>query len=232
MAPVANMVAHLPTPGCHTITTSATLDAAKQRDIAERASLLLDPALFLENPEDSAHQPQATYTSTLPRLDDTQRSNSTTLQADSQNQLSPDFSYAGSDAKPEPAPFESKDGFEQPASSLVSPPASSHDELCNSPTAVNSEWAPSRSSSEQSSTQLKQMQHRYTPESGPVRGASSGSYDEAMPAQPACPESAGPLPGSKGKTDLKSEYVADQESLRLIKELQVQELGLRRREKA
>ena len=236
-APVANMIAQPPSLESLVNDTSITLDVAKQRDIAEQASLLLDPALLWDNANDlSAHHNQSLPLSipraSLESANEVPHGMPTQLAVDSKHQHSPISTEPTSYSKPEPAHLEPKDSFEQPASSLVSPPASLHDDVGNSPVNQNPEWVPSRSASEQSSTQLKQMQQRYTPESGPMRRASSSSYDKATPEQTACPEIVEASPSQKARAGLKSEYMADEESLRLIKELQAQELGLRRRGKA
>lgn len=236
VAPVANMVAQQPSLQPDMNTKSGLLDAAVQKDIAERASLLLDPALFSTSTKDSAYPEQAPhstkFTPALGLVNDPPPSITAELPGYTPNQHLLSTSYTTSNPKIGIAPFESRDSFEQPASSLVSPPASSHDDVGNSPTTEPPQWAPSRSSSEQSSTHLKQVQQRYTPESGPMRRASSSSYGEAAPEQATYAEGKEPSSSPKARAGLKEEYMADKESLRLIKELQAQELGLRRREKA
>ena len=237
LAPVANMIAQPPNSESLSDNASVTLEAAKQRKIAEQASLLLDPALLWDNASDFSTHHNKTLPLSLHRTsselsNDAQYGMPTQLAADSEDQRPPFSTEPASNSKSEPARLELRDSFEQPASSLVSPPVSSHDDVGNSPIAAKPEWAPSRSASEQSSTQLKQMQQRYTPESGPLRRASSSSYDKATPERTACPDIVEPSPILKARAGLKSEYMADEESLRLIKELQAQELGLRRRGKA
>ena len=127
--------------------------------------------------------------------------------------------------------MDSRESLEQPASSLVSPPASSHDGGGDSPPGVRFQRALSRSCSEQSSTQLRQLQHQYTPESGPIRRPSNSSCDDIPPKQAGPSHEAVPDFGLKPRAEPRAEYVADEESLKLIKELQAQELGLRRRGK-
>lgn len=137
--------------------------------------------------------------------------------------------------------LERTESLEQPAaSSLVSPPASSHDDAEESPPSSHTAVTPCASSSRHSSRHSKQVQ-RYTPESGPARRASSSSAGDAVvrkitPA-PANPLTADPETGTnpsqritKASTGL--DIVADEESLKLIKELQAQEHGLRRRGRA
>lgn len=128
------------------------------------------------------------------------------------------------------ATLESRESFEPPASSLVSPPASSHDDAGISPINAHAEWKSSRVSSRRSSSQPKQMQ-RYTPESGSMRRASSSSYSENAQEKVASPVTADSSSDQKPKARSGSENMADEESMRLIKELQAEEYSLRRRGK-
>ncbi len=126
----------------------------------------------------------------------------------------------------------SKDDYEQAAaSSLVSPPASSHEDVGNS--SMEADGTPTHSSpfSRHSSQAPKQQSQRYTPESGPMRSTSSSSYDEHRIEEESSAKTQPPPSASKSGRGarLSSETVADEESLRLIKELQAQDLGLRRR---
>lgn len=74
---------------------------------------------------------------------------------------------------PKATNLEQVQNFEQPAaSSLVSPPASSHDEAEESLPPSHTALTPCPSSSRHSSRHSKKVQ-RYTPESGPARRASS-----------------------------------------------------------
>ena len=127
--------------------------------------------------------------------------------------------------------------FEQPAaSSLVSPPASSHDESERPISTADPKFSYSGSSSRHSSRHPMQA-HRFTPESGPARRDSSSSViADATQAEAA--ESTGTSPLSVRAPDsvqkrmrarLGSEIEADEESLRLIKALQAEEYGLRMR---
>ncbi|KAL6714668.1 JmjC domain-containing histone demethylation protein 1 [Lecanora helva] len=225
MAPVANMVAHPSRSESLSNTVPVTLDTAKQREIAERASLLLDPALLLNDLNDASSYPEraSQISASAPSLgsdDGIERTVPTRFATNIEN--GPKTNHSEVEAKPGLMQLESKDSFEQPASSLVSPPASAHED--DHP-ATDVQWSPSRSLSEQSSTQLNQLQQRYTPESGPVRRASSSSYDKQLAEQTACQESIEPCPSIKTQPG----YIADEKSLKLIKELQAQELGLRRR---
>lgn len=149
----------------------------------------------------------------------------------------------------DPALEHMSSSFSVPAASLVSPPASSHADAGQTP------HSPSANSSRHTSQNPKQMQG-FTPESGPRRDSSS-SVDELPPtsndgrAGSAVSEAVvmgkdtspmttistagederkvgAPRRKSRGSMD----NGADEESLKLIKELQAQDYGLRRRGKA
>ena len=140
-----------------------------------------------------------------------------------------------------------KESFEQPiaTSSLVSPPASINSEAAETPHATTANMSPSTLSSRHPSRQPKQAQ-RYTPESGPARRTSSSSVDgggrrleSSSPMTSlsnvdfSLEELASPTTSTSEKKETKlrvgSDAVTDEESLRLIKELQAQDYGLRRR---
>lgn len=131
--------------------------------------------------------------------------------------------------------------IEQPAaSSLVSPPASSHDDMGKSPPPSQAELTPSTSSSRHSSRHPKQIR-RYTPESGSARRTSSSSAGEANAEKSALGDTGQPtIPTSPAfsasrrhsKADGGPDVIADEESLKLIKELQAEEHGLRRRRRS
>jgi hypothetical protein len=133
------------------------------------------------------------------------------------------------------------DNLEQPAaSSLVSPPASSHDDNGKSPPPPQIELTPSTSSSRHSSRHPKQVQ-RYTPESGPARRTSNSSAGEANAGKSASAAKVqlavqtSPVVAvsrRENRIDGIQEIVADEESLKLIKELQAEEHGLRRRRRS
>ncbi|MCJ1437951.1 JmjC domain-containing histone demethylation protein 1 [Xylographa pallens] len=134
--------------------------------------------------------------------------------------------------------------FQQPsASTLVSPPASTHNTDEETPHAVskaqNITPSATSSSSRHSSRPANTTQH-YTPESGSVRRASSSSVGIATgllreggsPIGGTSRRSGSVLAGEakKGrKSRVGSEIEADEESMRLIRELQAQDMGLRRR---
>ncbi|MCJ1281778.1 JmjC domain-containing histone demethylation protein 1 [Xylographa opegraphella] len=138
----------------------------------------------------------------------------------------------------------SNPSFQQPpTSSLVSPPASTHDAdedtLPAGAKAQNMTPSATSSSSRHSSRPANTMQH-YTPESGSVRRASSSSAGIATgqlrevgtPMVGTSRRSGSELAGDikKGRRSrVGSEIEADEESMRLIRELQAQDMGLRRR---
>ena len=120
-----------------------------------------------------------------------------------------------------------------PASSLVSPPASTHTDHgsnTSNRSRRDSSTISSALTSRHSSRQPKPVQH-YTPESGFARRSSTASVSARLQER----ESGSPsVVGSAIKkarrgSRLSSEIVADEESLRLIRELQAQDRGLRRR---
>ena len=120
-----------------------------------------------------------------------------------------------------------------PASSLVSPPASTHtDNESNTPTRSrrDSSTISSAPTSRLSSRQPKAAQ-RYTPESGPARRSSTssmgGRIHERESESPSVVGSA--VKKARRGSRLSSEIIADEESLRLIRELQAEDRGLRRR---
>lgn len=235
MAPVANMVAEPSNLGSQMGSIASLQDAEEQRKIAESASLLLDPALFLDD-ANSFHQEEKIINQFINPLSVRQGEE---LPQNAETQL-PELNehhshnnplYIMPDVRPDPEPSGPRESFKQPASSLVSPPASSHGDAGNSPTIANADWGPSRSSSEQSAEQPKQLQ-RYTPESGSMRRASSSSYSENVQEKVATPTLKEHPSSQEPRLTLNPNYLADEESLQLIKELQAQDLGLRRRGKA
>ncbi len=160
VAPVANMIASPPILDTQRSTVSS-LPAASSQATAE---LALDPALFRSNPYE------------VPA--DRRRTDSINVERRSGGEMDSSGSLRG--AKIDMITLETRESYEQPASSLVSPPASTSDDAGHSPPAGNETWTPSISSSRQSSRQPKQihLQQRNTPESGLVRRASTSSYGE------------------------------------------------------
>ena len=160
VAPVANMIASPPILDTQ-ISTVSSLPSAPLEATAE---LALDPALFGSNPFE------------IPA--NTHRMDSINVERRSAGEMDGPSSSRG--GKVNMITLETRESYEQPASSLVSPPASTSDDAGHSPPAGNETWAPSISSSRQSSRQPKQihLQQRNTPESGLVRRASTSSCGE------------------------------------------------------
>ena len=145
-------------------------------------------------------------------------------------------------------PEPSRTFSQPPASSFISPPASTHTDAEGTPPAPHVSVTPSTLSSRHSSRQPKQVQ-RYTPESGSARRASSSTAD-GMTGRRASTSTAGgavmeksasptvglSTPGAAREAAHKRSKASlgadDAESLRLIKELQAQDYGLRRRGRA
>ncbi|KAL8874145.1 MAG: hypothetical protein Q9174_000483 [Haloplaca sp. 1 TL-2023] len=137
----------------------------------------------------------------------------------------------------------SNDFDQQPAaSSLASPPPSSHDDYEQRPAQgpADSKTVYSSSSSRQSSRHATiQAAQRFTPESAPTRRDSSSSaagaiVDTSLVIETRTPSTTSPtaITGSgqkKMKVRPGSDIEADEESWLLIKQLQAEEYGLRRR---
>lgn len=127
----------------------------------------------------------------------------------------------------------------QDFSALVSPPDSSHTDAETSPSSSKAQQTPSNSTSRRSSEQPKRPQ-RYTPESGIARRASSSTQGALASGKSASPRIS--LPPTLGEVSNKAkrgkarassgEASADGESLKLIRELAAQDLGLRKRGRA
>ena len=223
-APIANMIARRASP---------LPDNLLQAPFSE--PLPLDPALFNDNANSIPHDEQASVSSNFQQS----ISPSTELHAGDTKELldtvADQWQITGSCPAPDidvgTATLESSESFEPPASSLVSPPASSHDDAGISLINAHAGWESSTISSRHSSSQPKQMQ-RYTPESGSMRRASSSSYGENLQEQPGPSILAELSSDQKPKVKAISENMADEDSMKLIKELQAEEYGLRRRGKA
>ncbi|KAL8772183.1 MAG: hypothetical protein Q9209_002618 [Squamulea sp. 1 TL-2023] len=121
-------------------------------------------------------------------------------------------------------------------SCLVSPPASPHEDSEQPDQAADTKFTNSRHSSRHSSRHMQTQ--RFTPESGPTRRDSSSSVAvdtsaaEERVSSTSSPVSSNQAPGSaqkQTKATLHSETAADEESLKLIRALQAQDYGLRRR---
>lgn len=135
-----------------------------------------------------------------------------------------------------------------PASSFISPPASTHTDGEGTPPAPHVSMTPSAISSRHSSRQPKHVP-RYTPESGSARRASSSTAD-GMTGRRTSTSTAGGAAAEKSASPTVDTVTAvraregshkrskpligpdDEESMRLIRELQAQEYGLRRRDRA
>ena len=120
------------------------------------------------------------------------------------------------------------------ASSLASPPESTHTDTGTPPATVKLKgFTPptTSASSRQSSHPAKQQETRYTPESEILRRPSTSSGGAGFLRDSHSPTiSIVPSVGStRRKSRTSSAIDADEESLRLIRELQAQDLGLRRR---
>lgn len=101
------------------------------------------------------------------------------------------------------------------ASSLVSPPASSDNDAGSSPAAEVSD-----AKTRQVFQPSQEHYQRYTPDSSSMGRASNSSEADGSVEKESSRANEGPR---------ESEAQADEDSLRLIKELQAQDLGLRRR---
>ena len=228
--PIANMITRSTSPAINETGVTNVPDGFSRATSAE--PLPLDPALFENGSNSTQHEEQTMVPVTLPQsispsavLHHREPSDKATCK------------WQISDACPAPdieigtATFRSRESFEPLASSLVSPPASSHDDADISPINAHAGWKSSTASSRHSSSQPKHMQ-RYTPDSGSMRRASSSSYGENAQEKAASPVMAGLSSEQKHKPIIGSEIFTDEESMRLIKELQAEEYGLRRRGKA
>ena len=219
-APIANMIARRASP------LPDSLQALFPQPLP------LDPALFNDNANSISHEEQASVSSNFEQS----ISPSTELHPGSTKELldkvADQWQITGSCPAPDidvgTATLESSESFEPPASSLVSPPASSHDDAGISLINAHAGWESPTVSSRHSSSQPKQMQ-RYTPESGSMRRASSSSYGGNLQDQPGSSIMAELSSDQKPKVRAISENMADEDSMKLIKELQAEEYGLRRR---
>ena len=124
---------------------------------------------------------------------------------------------------------------QQVATSLVSPPESTHTDAEKTPPATakaKGVASPGTSASSRHSSRPAKQAQRYTPESGTVRRASTSSAGVAFGRESGSPTTSVGTSGTshkKMKSRMNSEIEADEESLKLIRALQAEELGLRRR---
>ena len=228
-APIANMIARPASPLVQETGNPSLLDGFPQASSPE--SFPLDPALFEDIANSIQHEEQTTVPVTLqqsigPSAVPPQRC-ITELSDKIGHKWQTTDPCPATDVEIGAATLGSGESFEPLALSLVSPPASSHDDAGVSPTNVRAGWTPSTASSRHSSSQPKQTQ-RYTPESGSMRRASSSSYGENA-QKIASPVLADLSSDQNSKARIGSDNMADAESMRLIKELQAEEYGLRRR---
>ena len=229
-APTANMIARPASPVIQETGIPSLPDGLPKTSSAE--PFPLDPALFEDSANGSQHEEQKAASVTLEKSvgprELSPRRYKKELSDNIADQWQINDTRHAPDTEVRVATLESRESFEPPASSLVSPPASSHDDAGISPINAHAEWKSSTVSSRHSSSQPKQMQ-RYTPESGSMRRASSSSYSENAQEKAASPVPAGLSSDQKPKARSGSENMADEESMRLIKVLQAEEYSLRRR---
>ena len=237
VAPVANMVFHppdAPDVEMHSTMFRTSPEASEQRSIAERATQLLDPALFTDD--------KASFFSNGPSIQMSPPVTTSAPMGSSQDTIfteacdnAESHSYPSKEVQVNTyhsAPLEPQESLEQPASSLVSPPASIHDDdaakVSKSPDAS---WSAFDPIAQPAIVQQEPMQQRYTPDSGSMDGISLSPRDKAVPEADTSLHVQESKCTPRAKTSLGSEFQADEDSLKLIKELQAQELGLRRRGK-
>jgi hypothetical protein len=143
--------------------------------------------------------------------------------------------------KSEPGAEKSTDGIalapaNESSSSLVSPPESAHTDVEKTPPAQSTtkSMTPSVNPGYQPpQTDPAKQGPRFTPDSGPARRASTSPLGEGSVGAGSSPVfgQGGISAPKRMKSRKSSEIDADPESLKLIRELQVQDMGLRRRAK-
>ncbi|KAM0794564.1 hypothetical protein BDR22DRAFT_814938, partial [Usnea florida] len=229
-APVANMIAP---PSNSVVQGSEVPGLTDHVPLALPGELIsLDPALLDDGANNVQHEELTSTSFTRQRSVDPSVASPHGYMKEISNKIADQWQIT--DTCPAPhieigaTTIEPRGTFEPPASSLVSPPASLHDDAGVSPVDAHAGWKSSSLSSRHSSSQPKQTQ-RYTPDSGSMRRASSSSYDENAPENAVSPGMADRFSDQKAKARNGSENTADEESMRLIKELQAEEYGLRRR---
>ncbi len=247
-APVANMMGRSPSSaptanmmGCSPISENQQSDRARTDALTSDADLANQALCQLNNAIINTQARGDEKCKLQPLPSETSRRPAENIEDEVQLVAMPPTSNLKAEAgfvREVPLPDES---FPQPAaSSLVSPPASSHNDAGHTPPASEPNRTPSSSSSRHSSRHPKQVQ-RYTPESGSARRASSSSVADMMVEKSASLINRGETANISGEIDtsqkrakprLSSETFTDEESLKLIKELQAQDYGLRRRGRA
>ena len=232
-APIANMIAGPGSPVIKETSISSLADNFPQASSAE--PFPLDPALFEDGASNIQYEEQTTVLVTLHQPTGSHAVSHHRYTRELSDRVADrwqiNHSYPASDIEIGTATLESRESFEPPASSLVSPPASSHDDAGISPITAHAGWTSSTDSSRHSSSPPKHMQ-RYTPESGSMRRASNSSYGENAQEKAVLSVNADLASGEMPEARAIFENRADEESLKLIKELQAEEYGLRRRGKA
>ena len=232
-APIARMIARPASPVMQKAAISCLHDGLPKASSVE--PFPLDPALFEDSADSSRYEEVTTVPLTLQQSPGPIVLSPHRIREETSDNAADEWQITGSCSAPGTeigaTTLESRESFGPPASSLVSPPASSHDDAGISPINAHAGWKSSTISSRHSSSQPKQMQ-RYTPESGSMRRASSSSYGENAPEKPASPATVDVFSDQTPKPRIGLDITADEESMRLIKELQAEEYGLRRRGKA
>lgn len=230
-APIANMIA----PASPVVQESGIPilpDGSPQASSSE--PFPLDPALFEDSANSIQHEEQTTVPVTIQQSVSPSAVSPHKYIEELSDKVADQWQIIDPCRAPDievgAATLESRESFEPPASLLVSPPASSHDDSGITPINSHTGWK-SSPGSRHSSSHPKQMQ-RYTPESGSMRRASSSSYEENSQEMAVSPVIADLSSDQKTKLRIDSENMADEESMRLIKELQAEEYGLRRRGRA
>lgn len=105
-----------------------------------------------------------------------------------------------------------------PSSSLISPPASSNDDLGSSPINISVTYSPSPSPSKQLPLQsTKEAHQRHTPDSGTLRRASSSSFEPQRNYDGLDRADELPLTAPPQDLGVKPSVPADTESLRLVR---------------
>lgn len=210
-------------------TSTATADIRVDPQLSDSPHPVITPTDGAEPPTQNLIQPS------IPPIEDDDFHHLATSPLSELNSLN-DLKWESDFGHPIPC---SSPTFQQqpPASSLVSPPASHTDAERTPPAPSNMQTiTPSAtSSSSRHSSRANKTVQRYTPESGSVRRNSSVSAgkmrESGSPVLRSAVKGEGGAAQKKGKSRRESEGVgdADEESMRLIRELQAQDMGLRRR---
>ena len=226
MAPIANMIA-----------PAANVLAASQQSTEQRSSmpgsipnidsLTNEPAVLISQaPVDLVPGPARA-------APDQSTAASAAIGVKTQQDTRPERKH-GEPMEDETTTTEAPTAMQQPppSSSLISPPASSNDDVGSSPINGFGTYSPSPPPSKELPSQApKDVHQRYTPDSGSLRRASSSSFEQQRHHNAHNKRNELSLAAAANEPRIRPIAVTDQESLRLIKELQVQDYGLRRRGK-